>query len=90
MNKNEVNALIVKQIASTNTAQITLVKRLIKDAIQELKAVELLDLDVRVDSLDNDLDSAVKEREELTTILAKQQAKILILEAEIAVLKTNC
>ena len=90
MDKNEVTALVIKQIASTNKAQLTLVKRLIKDAIQDLKAVELIDLDVRVNSLDNELDSAAKEREELTTILAKQEAKILILEAEIAALKTNC
>lgn len=89
MNKDEINTLIIKQIAKTNASQLTVVKRLIKAAITDLKAVELLDLDTRVDTLDNNLDATANGLEELITILAKQEAKILILEAEIAVLKTT-
>ena len=67
MNKNEVTALVIKQIASTNANQITLVKRLIKAAIEELKTDELLNLISRIDNLDavtNELDA---ELSELTT-----------------------
>lgn len=85
MDKNEIDALIIKRIASTNKSQLTLVKRLIKAAIEDLKAVELTDLEMRV----NNLDTATDELDELKAIVEKQQEKISALEAEIALLKTD-
>lgn len=85
MDKNEVTALVIKQIASTNAAQITLVKRLIKAAIEELKADELLNLISRIDNLD----VATDELDELKVVIEKQENRILALETKITQIEAN-